>query len=471
MQPGPLNPRSLPPGTGVGPWRIVDSRGSGTYGSVYLAEGAAPGASDRVALKLAHHPRNERFFREAELLSRLRHPCVPRLIAHGQWMSPAGQPHPWIAMELLEGIPLYEWTRAFNPSSQQVLRVLAGLAGALAATHAADGVHRDVKGDNVLVRLEDGQPFLLDFGSCTYPGAAPLTQLGFPPGTEPYRSPEAFRFALAILSSPVKVYAPTPAEDVFALGVTAYKLVTGEYPPRAESTDARHHVWRTEGPGPQPARELNPRCGEELSAIISRMLSRQPEDRGSARELAQALEQATRRAGPEANVSLFGEAPPPSVRAVRPVRHWRWRPWLAAASLAGPLAVGAVWALRTHAPEEASGRHAAERVEQPDAGTVAVGDSVLTARESALPPLSASPAIGQELPSMPLPGQTRPGPDGRCPIPPQVPINGGCWLELKVELKNCRGNGYAYKGRCYTPAAALSPPATSAPADSPDGGR
>ena len=467
MQPGPLNPRSLPPGTRVGPWRIVDSRGSGTYGSVYLAKGAAPGASDLVALKLAHHPRNERFFREAELLSRLRHPCVPRLIERGQWVSPAGQPHPYLAMELLEGIPLYEWARAFNPSSRQVLRVLTGLAGALAATHAAGGVHRDVKGDNTLVRLEDSWPFLIDFGSCTYPGAAPLTQLVFPPGTESYRSPEAFRFALAILSSPVKVYAPTPAEDVFALGVTAYNLVTGEYPPRAEPTDARHSVWRTEGPGPQPALALNPRCAPELSAVICRMLSRQPEARGSARELVQALEQATQRVGPEADAALFDGAPPLPVRAVRPARPWNWRPWLAAASLAGPLALGAVWALRTRPPEEDSKHHAAE---QPDAGTVAVGDSVLAAQESSRPPHSASPAIGQQLPTTPLPGQTRPGPDGRCPSPPETPINGGCWLELNVELKRCRGTGFfVHKGRCYTPSV-TPPPATAAPAGSPDRG-
>jgi serine/threonine-protein kinase len=463
MRPGPLNPMSLPPGTRIGRWRIVDARGSGTYGSVYLAEAVEPGATRLVALKLAHHPWNERFFREAELLSRLRHPAVPRLIEQGQWVSPTGQPHPYLAMELVDGIPLYAWAQAFTPSSRQVLRVLAGLARALEATHAVGGVHRDVKGDNVLVRLEDGQPFLIDFGSSTYEGAAPLTQPVFPPGTEPYRSPEAFRFALNILKEPVKVYAPGPAEDVFALGVTAYKLVTGEYPPRAEPTDARAHVWKTEGPGPQPARELNPRCCAELSALISRMLSRQPEARDSARQLAQALEQAARRAGPEADVSLFGGPTPAPVRTVRP---WNWRPWLAAASLAGPVALGAIWALRSHSPGESP-----VRVEQPDAGTVAVGDSARAARVESSRPLPAGSAIGQELPPKPLPGQTRPGPDGRCPLPLEVPINGGCWLELNAKPKDCRGNGYVHKGRCYTPAVTLLPPATSGPADSPDGGR
>jgi serine/threonine-protein kinase len=456
MRPGPLNPMSLPPGARVGRWRIVDARGSGTYGSVYLAEAVEPGATGLVALKLAHHPRNERFFREAELLSRLRHPAVPRLIDQGQWISPAGQPHPYLAMELVDGIPLYAWAQAFAPSSRQVLRVLSGLAGALAATHAVGGVHRDVKGDNALVRLEDGQPFLIDFGSGTYEGAAPLTPPVFPPGTEPYRSPEAFRFGLNILKEPVKVYAPKPAEDVFALGVTAYKLVTGEYPPRAEPTDARHHVWRTEGPGPLPARELNPQCSPELSALISRMLSRQPEARGTARELAEALERAAQEAGPQV------EAPPPSQAP-----HRSWWPWLAAASLVGPVVLSASGVLRTQARDEVA------RVQEDarDAGTAAVGDSVLTAAVSPHAP-SGGTSIALDLPDRPLPGQPRPDASGRCRYKPQVAINGGCWLKVEMDLEDCKASTYSFvhKGACYQAGTEPTRPPTSAPTETRDGG-
>ncbi len=95
MQPGPLNPASLPTGARVGPWRIVDRRGSGTYGAVYLVKGVA----GQAALKVALHPRDERFRREVELLSRLRHPSVPRLLGQGEWLSSTGQPYPWFAME------------------------------------------------------------------------------------------------------------------------------------------------------------------------------------------------------------------------------------------------------------------------------------------------------------------------------------------------------------------------------------
>ncbi|HZI14562.1 MAG TPA: serine/threonine-protein kinase [Myxococcus sp.] len=458
MQPGPLNPESLPTGAQVGPWRIVDRLGSGAFGVVFLAESVAPGAAKQVALKVARTPRSERFGREAELLSRIHHPAVPRLLGHGEWVSPTGMPHPWLAMELLEGIPLYEWAQAFAPSSRQVLRVLAKLARALEATHAVGGIHRDVKGDNVLVRPSDGQAFLTDFGSGTYPGAPPLTGPVFPPGTPPYRSPEAYRFALHIREQPVMVYAPKPAEDLFALGVTAYKLVTGEYPPTPEPLDPRFHVWRTEGPGPQPAHELNRRCSPELSALISRMLSRQPEARGSARELASALEHAARKSGPSAQVSLLAGKTSQPRQEVETESQQNVLPWLAA-SVAGLLVLGATWGLSRPAPEK-----------QPDAGTVAVGDAVLTAPEaSPHPPAEVTP-MGVEMPDKPFPWQARPDANGRCPRGTQVVINGGCWIEMRVNAQHCPKDGYEYKGWCYEPAVRMPRPNTSAPAEAPDGG-
>jgi serine/threonine-protein kinase len=155
-----------------------------------LGVGDVPGP---VALKVFLRPEAGRFAREVELLSRLRHPSVPRLVDHGLWQQPGGHAYPYLAMEWVEGASLYDWAHVQRPTSRQVLRVLASLARALEATHAAGGVHRDVKGDNVLVRAADGQVFLTDFGSGNYVGAAMLTSLPFPPGTQPYRSPEAWR--------------------------------------------------------------------------------------------------------------------------------------------------------------------------------------------------------------------------------------------------------------------------------------
>jgi serine/threonine protein kinase len=467
-----VNPASLPSGTCIGPWRLLEQRGRGTYGVVYRAVSAEQQGAEPVALKLALYPADARFAREAELLSRIHHPAVPRLRDHGQWRPRESVSFAWLVMDWVEGMPLYEWAEAQRPSSRQALQLLARLARALEATHAAGGLHRDVKGDNVRVRLADTQPFLLDFGSGHYVGASTLTWQTFPPGTSAYRSPEAWRFLLRFRMPPGVAYAPEPADDLFALGVTAYRLVTGKYPPLPHPRHEDAWLWRPEAQGRWTARVSNPRCAPELSTLVSRMFSPQPEARGSAREMAEALEQAARKAGHEADVPLFtGEEPRPAglhplpqrVMVQPPPRMRRW-PWLAAASLGSALALS-VGALSEQPAEEPTTPLLAESNESNDAGTVAVGDAVLTApvAPSKAPSVWSSVAVDQ--PRKPFQGQQRPDGNGRCPGKLQVAIHGGCWVKQSIDLKDCdEVNGFEHEGACYLPVMRKPPPATSGPA-------
>jgi serine/threonine protein kinase len=105
-------------------------------------------------------------------------------------------------MQWVEGEPLYEWAARRNPTSRQVLRLLWQVARALQATHGAGGVHRDVKGANVLVRPRDGRAFLTDFGAGHYKGAATLTPRLLPPVTLAYLSPEVWEFVSVFLCHP-----------------------------------------------------------------------------------------------------------------------------------------------------------------------------------------------------------------------------------------------------------------------------
>jgi serine/threonine-protein kinase len=107
-----------------------------------------------------------------------------------------------------------------------------------------------------------------------------------------------------------------------------------------------------------------------------------------------------------------------------------------------------------------------------DAGTAAVGDSVLTAPVASSHAPSMLTPVAADMPDKPLPGQARPNASGRCRSRPQVVINGGCWLKVEVDLSECKESedNYVYKGACYQPGYAPPPPATSNPTESRDGG-
>jgi len=246
------NPDSLRPGDLVGPWRIEGAIGRGAYGAVFQARRAGHPSSPPVALKVALYPHDPRFVREEVLLDRVRHPSVPQLIDRGWWHSAAGVRHPYLVMELIRGVPLYAWAEKYNPTSRQVLQVVAQVAWALEAVHRADALHRDVRGDNILVEPE-GRAVLTDFGSGTWVGAPPITETLMPPNTREYRSPEALRFQWAHLRDKEAQYQARPADDLYALGVSAYRLATGEYPPPGTDPEARTNPYRP------PLRRIPPR--------------------------------------------------------------------------------------------------------------------------------------------------------------------------------------------------------------------
>jgi serine/threonine protein kinase len=482
MGSAPVGPLHLPPGTQVGRWRVEAWRGQGAYGAVYRAVRVGQESAGPVALKLSLHLWDRRFAREAELLSRLSHPSIPRLLDRGVLHHPSGAEQAWFVMEWVEGTPLYAWAEQHAASSREVCRVLAQVARALEAMHAAGCVHRDVKGDNVLVRLSDRCAVLLDFGSGHFQGAERLTWQGLAPGTPGYFSAQACLFDLNSVRNRDGYYAPTPADDLYALGVTAYRLVMGDYPPPMDVRKDEEGSWHVSSPGPRPLLENNPRVESLLREWILQLLSDDPEVRGTAAQVAEALEAAAKENVPElpaepqpaAEVLSVNVPVPPegSMRPERvrpPARAWAWKPWLAlaAAGVCGML-------LRNMPPVPVQPQHVsaspvrASGFQQPDAGTSAVGDiSPTESQASTLPSRQKKPMAQEPLPE-PRPGQIRPDKKGQCPGPKQVPINGGCWGEvLPMSAEECAENGYVrFKGKCYAPLAApKQPQPTSSPAE------
>lgn len=294
-----MEPSSLPLGTQVGAWRVLGRGGHGSYGMVYRVERVGDAGAGTFALKLALRPLDPRFEREAELLSRLTHAHVPRLFDQGVWESPDGASFPYLVMEWVEGVPLYEWAVRHPVSSRQVSGLLAQVVSALAATHAAGGVHRDVKGDNVLICAGGTKAVLMDFGSGSYEGARRLTWRPEPPGTFQYWSIEALRFRWRFRYEDSAHYEAGPADDICALGVMAYRLVTGMYPPPLESRalDMDEGYARSKRIAPEKLARISPK----LAALIRRLLSEKPTSRGNAEEIAQDVARAAQDTGRRAS--------------------------------------------------------------------------------------------------------------------------------------------------------------------------
>jgi serine/threonine protein kinase len=143
IEPHPgMHPALLSPGTQVGAWRVVGWAGRGVYGAVYRAVPVKDALAPEAALKIALLPEDPRFAHEAELLGRMSHSSIPRLLDQGGWHSPGGTRHPFLVMERVDGVPLDDLARLRPLAPAQVLRWLAQLASALAALHAQGAVHQ-----------------------------------------------------------------------------------------------------------------------------------------------------------------------------------------------------------------------------------------------------------------------------------------------------------------------------------------
>jgi len=272
-------PEALGPGTEVGTWRVVERLGVGGFGAVYRVEDMArPG--EFYALKLALRPGDERAEREVTLLMvKTVHPNVVRFHACGRW------PHPqtgylYFVMDWVDGRPLDTWAEEVNPTFRELAQAAGKVALAFHALHGAGVLHRDVKPVHILIRESDAEPVLIDFGIGDYAGAATITEQTVPPGTLHVRSPESVRFHRENHGRPGARYAYQPTDDLYALGVSLYRAVTGHYPfPPHLPPDMLYLA--IEGARPPIPADFNRRTPRALSDVIMRLLAKKPQERYS----------------------------------------------------------------------------------------------------------------------------------------------------------------------------------------------
>jgi serine/threonine-protein kinase len=292
-----VHPDALPPETLISGWRVLGKSGRGGFGVVYRVEDAVrPGQV--YALKMALRLGDPRAERETMLLlTKANHPNIVRIHGHGRWPHPEEGYH-YIVMDYVEGSTFIEWVESTNPTFHQLAAVVDKLALALGFLNDNDAWHRDVKPENILVRSRDGEPFLLDLSVGDYEGADTLTDQPLPPGTPYCRSPEALRFNRQNWGRRGAHYEYKATDELYALGVTAYRALTGHWPfplelPRELLEDAI--LWRV----PPSPDAVNRRVPPALASLVMRLLDKDPKARPeSGRELHEAL----------VAVSAFGEA-------------------------------------------------------------------------------------------------------------------------------------------------------------------
>jgi serine/threonine protein kinase len=450
-------PESLRPGSVVGSWRIEGYAGRGSYGLVFRARRLGAPHSKPVALKMAAFAYDLRFLREGEVLSRFRHPSILQLLHRDWWIAGPHAAHPYLVLEWVQGKSLYEWARVHNPTARQVLQVLGQLAGALDVLHQGECLHRDVKGDNILVERTD-RAVLMDYGSCTWAGAPPLTETLMPPNTPEYRSPEALRFQWGNWQAKEARYEARPADDLYALGVSTYRLVTRVYPPPGTEPEELKQRMETPPPRRLPPQTLNGRVVPELAVLIERMLAEEPKARGLAREASHAAEEAAAKPRPELDVPLWEadhfsesehpvvEPAPASVRAEAPTSSTTLPPRLMFAAMV--LALVGIWWMgptsHKQVPKVVQG--ASPVAKTPDSGTTGLGDGGVTARIEPQKEPTLAKTVAKQMPTQPLPDQRR-APCGRG----EVEIRGGCWAPWLTLTPPCGDEAYELNGVCYWP--------------------
>jgi hypothetical protein len=413
-----------------------------------------------VALKVAYRAGDPQFALEIELLSRTDHPNVPRLLDSGQWSGPGDAQHPYFVMEWVEGVPLYAWARLQPRTPREMLRVLAQAASAIEAVHLARGIHCDIKGDNLLVRPEDGRTVLLDFGSCTYRGAPVFPRQPEPPGTPQYHSPQSQLHQWKFRRDPTARYEPIPSDDVYALGVTAYRLATGRYPLFAQemSTDDDLDELFSQFPEMVPADALV-QLSPELARWIRKMLSVEPELRGTPAELATGMSRSAATEGPEADQRIIQrmitEPQGPETQIVSSLDDLPWnKGFKGMAMIAVMVAGGCLFqGLMGAAPLTDMAAHAQAGMVSEQRGTANLGETALAQPLNVSEPMIHG-GISAPVPSEPLPGQRLPPCKG-----PQIEINGSCWFVVGNTAPPCAETTYEWRKRCYAPV--MGPPRPS----------
>ena len=291
--------------TKIGRYEVVSTLGQGAMGTVYKAVDPLierPIAIKTINLNLSKEERaefEERFYREAKSAGRLSHPNIVTIYDVGETDDIA-----YIAMEYLEGESLREMLDSgVVLPIEMICRIVSSIANGLNYAHEKHVVHRDIKPANIMV-TSNRDVKIMDFGIAQIP-AGSRTQLGTVLGSPKYMAPEQ-----------VASQATDGRTDIFALGVVLYEMLTGTTPFNGDNLSAIMYKILNEEPAPPST--INPRVPSVFDRVISRALSKRPEERyQTAREFAWDLRNPDAASPEKANSAAASIQPAKAVQASR----------------------------------------------------------------------------------------------------------------------------------------------------------
>lgn len=276
----------------IGKYQIIDTIGTGGFGSVYLAKDVL--IDKKVAIKVPHKQGEdtEKLLREPRLLAALNHPNIVTVITAEKTNDIF-----FIVMEYVDGPSLEQYLRKHKPLPiDQALDWFIQIGEAIAYAHSKNIIHRDIRPANVLLST-DGVLKLADLGTSRYMEDNPFaaTRIGSPP----YMAPEHFQGKATLQS------------DIYSFGILMYESITGRLPffdknPRRLAQIAR------EGNAPA-AHHLNNQVPHELSVIVGRAMHRMLGSRyQTAQEVVKDLKRVNKQllAGPSQDLSYLVEHEP-----------------------------------------------------------------------------------------------------------------------------------------------------------------
>jgi eukaryotic-like serine/threonine-protein kinase len=323
-------PADLPDLIG-GKYRPLGVIGVGAMGIVYSVEHTLTGEQLAVKVMTSHHGASreaiERFKREARASSKIKSEHVVRVIDAD--VAPELDGAPFIVMELLVGSDLEERASQAHPERAEVVEWLGQIALAIDKAHGLGIVHRDLKPENIfLTKRDDGTPFVkvLDFGIVKMiEEGSWVTASDEVLGTPAYMAPEqATAGGVA-----------TPATDLYALGLVAYRLLAGERYYRGDVAVIVTQLLHEPMAAPS---SRHPELGPAFDAWFARACHRTPAQRfPSAAEQVEALARALGVASETAEIPRGRPLPPPAT-SPRSARLWLGLIVVAAAAIAVALA-------------------------------------------------------------------------------------------------------------------------------------